>query len=122
VVEGAREAHLFRERPLYILGREAQLIITRPGGFAPQLKEFVLEAGMAPMPGAGALVVVLTDPQGVSHEFTVSGPTPVAFPLRLAPGSNVCTLVARATSGHDAPGGLLLLQTLSLELPGATTR
>ena len=118
-LQGARDSFALQDRPVFLLGGQTELILTRAEGFTPTERVFVLECGLMAAPGAGPSLVVINDRSGTLLEVRVEAAMPLSLPLRALPGRNVYTVHARPVAGDKGSRGadrdLLLLQALSIE-------
>lgn len=116
---GIRSTFVVNQRPVQVMGAQAEVTLIRAEGFAPQGKPFLLEFGLTPWPGTGPYVVTIRDAQGVLQEIKVSAPVPGRIRFVARPGANVLTITARpvteAAASAPPDGDWLLLQALSIE-------
>ncbi len=119
-IQGARSRFEMEQRSVFVLGREAEVILIRAGGFPPVKKEFALEFGLTPLPGVGPCRITLTDQQGVV--MLAAGPETwrvARIRLRAAAGRSIYRLHVEPAGDPPTPAGpdkdLVLLQNLSLE-------
>lgn len=117
---GARSSFETAQRPVFVLGAEAELVLTRAGGFPPAEKEFALEFGLTPLPGVGPCQLTVTDQNGVVMSASAHGASRLSgVRLRATAGRNVYRLhvqpVADPAGAASVGKDLGLLQALSLE-------
>jgi hypothetical protein len=118
-VQGERSFFEQDYKRVFVLGRKTTFVLDRPKGFPPAEREFVLEFGLAPLPGHQPCMVAFGDERGLQREFKLVRPTSVSIPVSATPGKNVFTLqVSREDPIFglaDENQNILLLQALSIE-------
>lgn len=113
---GTRSSHTSNLGQAYWLGPRTELTISRAAGFAPEEREFVLEFGLTPIPGAGRCKFLLRAEGGVLFEREIEGLTPVSVPVRLPAGRTTLVMEVQSPDGMPVTeGDQLVLQMLSIE-------
>ncbi len=119
-IRGAQAGFEIAQRPVIVLGPEAELVLVRAGGFMPVEMEFSLEFGLTPLPGVGLCRLTVTDQNGAVMPASARSSSRISgVRLHAAAGRNVYRLHVQPVADPAGIAGpakeLALLQSLSVE-------
>jgi hypothetical protein len=118
---GARSTFELLGQTAHLLERETRITITRQGGYPPEEAEWMVHAGVSPLPGVGMCEVTFSDGDRVLAQHFIERAQILRVPVRLKAGRQEYTLrVEPQVRGAQAASsdGVAVLQALSLEAPG----